>query len=429
MVDTIYALATPQGRAGIAVVRISGPEAFMSINSLCNGIGIKPRKTVLCDLYTEDGLHLDRALVIPFKGPNSFTGEDVVELHLHGSIAVIQKTLVSLSKIANFRQALPGEFTRRAFSNEKLDLVEIEGLADLIEAETEAQRVQALKVLSGKLGERAQEWRSMIIKAMALIEVTIDFADEEVPKDVSKDVLSILDNIINDLGVESTGINVAERIRSGFEVAIVGKPNVGKSTLLNALAGREAAITSEQAGTTRDIIEVRMDLDGLPVTILDTAGLRDTNDLIETEGIHRAIERANTSDLVIVLSEDGKGLPEINNPNTLQFISKCDEGSLKNGISAVTGFGLDNLINSIKNKLGNNVQNQGIATRFRHKEAIDKSIEKLKEAKKYVSDGPAFYDLAAEELRQTAYTLDELFGKVDVEKILDKIFSSFCLGK
>ena len=429
MVDTIYALATPQGRAGVAVVRISGPEAFMSLNSLCNGIRIEPRKTVLCDLYTEDGLHLDRALVIPFKGPHSFTGEDVVELHLHGSIAVIQKTLVSLSKIANFRQALPGEFTRRAFSNEKLDLVEIEGLADLIEAETEAQRVQALKVLSGKLGQRAQEWRSMIIKAMALIEVTIDFADEEVPTDVSKEVVSILDNIIKDLDIESTGINVAERIRSGFEVAIVGKPNVGKSTLLNALAGREAAITSEQAGTTRDIIEVRMDLDGLPVTILDTAGLRDTNNLIETEGVHRAIERANTSDLVILLSEDGKGLPEINNPNTLQFISKCDEGSLKNGISAVTGFGLDNLINSIKNKLGNNVQNQGIATRFRHKEAIDRSIEKLKEAKKFVSDGPAFYDLAAEELRQTAYTLDELFGKVDVEKILDEIFSSFCLGK
>ena len=264
---------------------------------------------------------------------------------------------------------------------------------------------------------------------MALIEVTIDFADEEVPTDVSKEVLSILNKIIKDLDVESTGINVAERIRSGFEVAIVGKPNVGKSTLLNALAGREAAITSEQAGTTRDIIEVRMDLDGLPVTILDTAGLRDTNNLIETEGVHRAIERANTSDLVILLSEDGKGLPEINNPNTLQFISKCDEGSLKNGISAVTGFGLDNLINSIKNKLGNNVQNQGIATRFRHKEAIDRSIEKLKEAKKFVSDGPAFYDLAAEELRQTAYTLDELFGKVDVEKILDEIFSSFCLGK
>ena len=429
MVDTIYALATPQGRAGVAVVRISGPEAFMSLNSLCKGIRIKPRKTVLCDLYTEDGLHLDRALVIPFKGPHSFTGEDVVELHLHGSIAVIQKTLVSLSKIANFRQALPGEFTRRAFSNEKLDLVEIEGLADLIEAETEAQRLQALKVLSGKLGERAQEWRSMIIKAMALIEVTIDFADEEVPTDVSKEVLSILDNIIKDLDVESTGINVAERIRSGFEVAIVGKPNVGKSTLLNALAGREAAITSEQAGTTRDIIEVRMDLDGLPVTILDTAGLRDTNNLIETEGIHRAIERANTSDLVIVLTEDGKRLPEIKNSNTLHFISKCDEGTLNNGLSAVTGFGLDNLINSIKNKLGNNVQNQGIATRFRHKEAIDRSIEKLKEAKKFVSDGPAFYDLAAEELRQTAYTLDELFGKVDVEKILDKIFSSFCLGK
>ena len=429
MVDTIYALATPLGRAGVAVVRVSGPDAFMSLHSLCNDIRIKPRKTILCDLYTQEGLHLDKALVLPFKGPHSFTGEDVVELHLHGSIAVIQKTLETLSKITNFRQALPGEFTRRAFSNEKLDLAEIEGLADLIEAETEAQRVQALKVLSGKLGERAQEWRSMIIKAMALIEVTIDFADEDVPADVSEDVISILTSIINDLSFESTGINVAERIRVGFEVAIVGKPNVGKSTLLNTLAGREAAIISEQAGTTRDIIEVKMDLDGLPVTMLDTAGLRETNNSIETKGIRKAIERANSSDLVIVLTDDGKKPPEIKNPNILTFISKCDNGDMENGLSAVTGFGIDNMIDTVKKELRNNVQNQGVATRFRHKEAIDRSINKLTKAKKFVIDGPGFYDLAAEELRQTAYTLDELFGKVDVEKVLDEIFSSFCLGK
>ena len=429
MVDTIYALATPLGRAGVAVVRVSGPDAFMSLHSLCNDIRIKPRKTILCDLYTQEGLHLDKALVLPFKGPHSFTGEDVVELHLHGSIAVIQKTLETLSKITNFRQALPGEFTRRAFLNEKLDLAEIEGLADLIEAETEAQRVQALKVLSGKLGERAQEWRSMIIKAMALIEVTIDFADEDVPTDVSEDVILILTNIINDLSFESTGINVAERIRVGFEVAIVGKPNVGKSTLLNTLAGREAAIISEQAGTTRDIIEVKMDLDGLPVTMLDTAGLRETNNSIEKKGIRKAIERANSSDLVIVLTDDGKKLPEIKNPRILTFISKCDNGDMKNGISGVTGFGIDNMIDTVKKELRNNVQNQGVATRFRHKEAIDRSINKLTKAKKFVIDGPGFYDLAAEELRQTAYTLDELFGKVDVEKVLDEIFSSFCLGK
>ena len=235
---------------------------------------------------------------------------DVVELHIHGSIAVIQKTLETLSKISNFRQALPGEFTRRAFLNEKLNLAEIEGLADLIEAETEAQRVQALKVLSGKLGERAQEWRSMIIKAMALIEVTIDFADEEVPTDVSKDVKYILTNIINDLDKESKSINVAERIRTGFEVAIVGKPNVGKSTLLNAMAGREAAITSEQAGTTRDIIEVRMDLDGLPVTMLDTAGLRETTDLIEQKGIEVTHKKISESNLVIEIFD---------NPTKLEF--------------------------------------------------------------------------------------------------------------
>ena len=429
MTDTIYALSTSPGRAGIAVVRISGPDAFLSLKSMSKDIQIKPRKTILCDLFTKEGLHLDRALVISFKGPNSFTGEDVVELHIHGSIAVIQKTLETLSKISNFRQALPGEFTRRAFLNEKLNLAEIEGLADLIEAETEAQRVQALKVLSGKLGERAQEWRSMIIKAMALIEVTIDFADEEVPTDVSKDVNYILTHIINDLDKESKSINVAERIRTGFEVAIVGKPNVGKSTLLNAMAGREAAITSEQAGTTRDIIEVRMDLDGLPVTMLDTAGLRETNNLIETKGITRAIERANSSDLVVMLTEDGETLPEIKNPKTLTFISKCDEGNQENGLSAITGFGLDNMIGSIKKELEKTIQNQGLATRFRHKEAIDRSISKLKTAKKLVDDGPTSYDLVAEELRQTAYTLDELFGRVDVEKVLDEIFSSFCLGK
>ncbi|MDA9609407.1 tRNA uridine-5-carboxymethylaminomethyl(34) synthesis GTPase MnmE [Paracoccaceae bacterium] len=429
MADTIYALATSQGRAGVAVVRISGPDAFTSLKSLCINFNINPRKSKLCDLYTDEGLHLDRALVIPFKGPQSFTGEDVVELHLHGSIAVIQKTLETLSKLPNLRQALPGEFTRRAFTNEKLDLAEIEGLADLIEAETEAQRVQALQVLSGKLGQRVQEWRSMIIKAMAFIEVTIDFADEEVPTDISKDVLLILTNIIKDLEYESESTKVAERIRSGFEVAIVGKPNVGKSSLLNALSGREAALTSEEAGTTRDIIEVRMDLGGLPVTMMDTAGLRDTDNLIENKGISKAIEKANSADLVIVLTEDGEIPIEIQNSSVLKFVSKCDDGELADGVSAFTGYGLDNMISSIKRKLEKRVQNQGLATRYRHREAIDSAVNKIQMAKKFVKDGPSFYDLAAEELRQTTYTLDELFGKVDVENVLDEIFSSFCLGK
>ena len=429
MADTIYALATSQGRAGVAVVRISGPDAFPSLKALSINFNITPRKSKLCDLYTDDGLHLDRALVIPFKGPQSYTGEDVVELHLHGSIAVIQKTLETLSRLPNLRQALPGEFTRRAFTNEKLDLAEIEGLADLIEAETEAQRAQALQVLSGKLGQKVQEWRSMIIKAMAFIEVTIDFVDEEIPTDVSKDVLLILSNVIKDLLDESESTKVAERIRSGFEVAIVGKPNVGKSSLLNALSGREAALTSEEAGTTRDIIEVRMDLGGLPVTMMDTAGLRDTDNFIENKGISKAIEKSNSADLVIVLTEDGETPIEIQNNNVLKFVSKCDDGELTDGISAVTGYGLDNMISSIKGNLEKKVQNQGLATRYRHKEAIDSAIRKIQTAKKFVIDGPVFYDLAAEELRQTAYTLDELFGKVDVENVLDEIFSSFCLGK
>jgi tRNA modification GTPase len=269
----------------------------------------------------------------------------------------------------------------------------------------------------------------MIIKAMALIEVTIDFADEEVPTDVSRDVLEILYNVNNDLKDESKSTSVAERIRTGFEVAIVGRPNVGKSTLLNTLAGREAALTSEEAGTTRDIIEVRMDLGGLPVTLMDTAGLRETGNLIETKGINKAIEKANSSDLVVVLTENGEIPLEIENKNVLMFVSKCDNGQLPDGVSAVTGYGLDNMVNSIKRELGKKVQNQGLATRFRHKEAIDSAISKINKAKAFIKDGQAFYDLAAEELRQTTYTLDELFGKVDVENILDEIFSSFCLGK
>ena len=429
MTDTIYALATSPGRAGVAVIRISGPEAFQTINILCKKFEINHRKSMLCDIYTQEDLHLDRALVIPFKGPKSFTGEDVVELHLHGSIAIIQKALETLSKLKNYRQALPGEFTRRAFANEKLDLAEIEGLADLIEAETEAQRIQALKVLSGKLGEKVKEWRSMIIRAMALIEVTIDFADEEVPTDVTKDVLSILTFINNDLSIESESIIVAERIRNGFEVAIVGKPNVGKSTLLNALAGREAALTSEEAGTTRDVIEVKMDLGGLPVTMMDTAGLREAVNSVEVKGINKALQKAKSADLVILLTENGETPPEIENDNVLKFISKCDNGGMPDGVSGVTGYGLENMISSIRHKLEIRVQNQGIATRFRHKEAIDSSIGKIIKVKKLVKDGPEFYELAAEELRQIAYTLDELFGKVDVENVLDEIFSSFCLGK
>ena len=267
--DTIFALATAPGKAGVAVVRVSGPEAGQAGARLFGTLPA-PHHARTRILKDANGHRLDQALVLFFPAGQSFTGEDVLELHLHGSVATVNAVLRVLGDMPGLRIAEPGEFTRRALENGCLDLAQVEGLADLIDAETEAQRKQALRVLSGDLGKTAESWRSDLIRAAALIEATIDFADEEVPVDVTPEVEALLARVSSSLETEIAGVQTAERIRTGFEVAIVGAPNVGKSTLLNALAGREAAITSEYAGTTRDVIEVRMDLAGLPVTLLDT---------------------------------------------------------------------------------------------------------------------------------------------------------------
>jgi tRNA modification GTPase len=350
--STIYALATARGKAGVAVVRISGPLAFSAVRILVGDLP-RLRQAGLRKLRDSSGDVLDEALVLLFEDGHSFTGEEVAELQLHGSIATVQAVLRSLGEIEGLRLADPGEFTRRALENERLDLAQVEGLGDLIEAETEAQRKQAMRVLSGVLGEKAAIWRKDLIRAAALLEATIDFADEDVPVDVSPEVLSLLDASTASLQAELAGSAMAERIREGFEVAIVGPPNAGKSTLLNALAGRDAAITSEIAGTTRDVIEVRMDLRGLPVTFLDTAGLRETGDIIENIGIKRAVERAEMADLRVFLSPDGAEVSALEmRPGDLFVRSKADISPTDGlSVSAKTGAGIAELISQIANTL------------------------------------------------------------------------------
>ncbi len=426
--DTIFALATPRGKSGVAIIRISGDRAFSAVRRLIGSVPME-RRPVLRKIRDRAGRVIDEALVLTFPGPGSFTGEDIAELHLHGSIAIINAVLRELGEIAGFREAEPGEFTRRALENDRLDLAQVEGLADLIESETEAQRLQAMRVFSGALGRKAEEWRSLAIRAAALLEATIDFADEEVPDDVSDEALVLIDRLSDALEKESRGVKVAERIREGFEVAIIGPPNVGKSTLLNALAGRDAAITSEIAGTTRDVIEVRMDLKGLPVTLLDTAGLRETSDTVEQIGVNRALERARRADLRIFL-HDGGGAAGLN-PDAEDIVirGKGDLTDEEGAVSGLTGKGLDALVDQIACILEKRARASQTAIRKRHRLAIDQAREALTTARNMVKNNGEHMELAAEELRAAIRALDSLIGRVDVEDLLDEIFSSFCLGK
>ena len=427
--DTIFAQATAQGRAGVCVIRISGPQAFFIAETIAQPLPA-PRVAAVRAISDADGQVIDRALVLTFEGPNSFTGEDTVELHLHGSIAVVRAVLALLSGFDGKRLAEPGEFTRRAMENGKLDLTQVEGLGDLIEAETEAQRKQALRVLSGHLGQKVDIWREKLIRAAALLEVTIDFADEDVPVDVSPEVTELLNAVNTDILAEIAGTHTAERIRTGFEVAIIGRPNAGKSTLLNALAGRDAAITSAVAGTTRDVIEVRMDLGGLPVTLLDTAGLREGADEVEAIGIDRAKTRGEQADLRVFLSEEGEELPVAAAADDIVLRPKADlRDSADDAISGVTGQGVPQLIERIQAILGARSLNAGLATHERHRVALQKSAEGLAAAMLVLDHGPDQYDIASEELRHSIRALEALVGRIDVENLLDVIFSSFCLGK
>lgn len=427
--DTIFALATARGKAGVAVIRISGPLAHRAAARLGGG-DVPARGMVLRHLRDEVGEALDEGLILSFSAPASFTGEDVVELQVHGSPAGVAGILSALGRIDGLRLAEPGEFTRRALENGKLDLAQVEGLADLIEAETEAQRKQAHTLFEGALGRLAEGWRADLIRAAALIEAVIDFADEEVPTDVTPEVVGLLDKVEAELQGQTAGVKMAERIREGFEVAIIGAPNAGKSTLLNALAGREAAITSEHAGTTRDVIEVRMDLAGLPVTLLDTAGLRETQDAVEGMGIALARKRAEAADLRVFLAEDGEDLEVAVQPGDIRARPKADQRTDKTrAVSGRTGEGLDWLTREIGETLAERSASAGLATRDRHRAAMERALQGISAARSVLASGPDMYDIAAEELRNAIRALESLVGRIDVENLLDEIFASFCLGK
>jgi len=423
--DTIFALATAPGRAGVSVIRVSGPDAVEIASGLMDEV---PQSRGLRVLRDAAGETIDQALVLTFQSGHSFTGEEVVELQTHGSPAVVKAVSLRLYDLGA-RQAEAGEFTRRALDNGQLDLSQVEGLADLIDAETEMQRKQAVRVFTGGMSELVEQWRRKMIRAAALVEATIDFADEEVPTDVSPEVTDLLAGVRAELEREIAGASVAERLRNGFEVAIIGAPNAGKSTLLNRLAGRDAAITSEVAGTTRDVIEVNFDLRGIPVTFLDTAGIRETQDSVERLGVQRALDRSRQADMRVVLKFDDDGMDEEIGPTDLVYLAQADRfGEIENAVSGKTGYGVDALIGDIHSRLSGRMRLNSTATRERHMIAMSRSIDGIDAAFLYMeSEGSE--DLVAENIRSAIRAIKALIGRVDVESLLDEIFSSFCIGK
>ena len=428
MSETIFAVATARGKAGVAIVRVSGAQAPEALRAF--GVPLVATRRASLRKLSVAGAVIDEALVLVFAENQSFTGEAVVEFQLHGSVAVTSAVLRVLSDIPGFRHAEAGEFTRRALENGVLDLTQVEGLADLIDAETEAQRRQAQRVLSGAIGLRAAEWRRDLIRASALIEATIDFADEDVPVNVVPEVLALIDGLRESFRRELEAGRVAERIRDGFEVALIGSPNAGKSSLLNALVGRDAAITSAVAGTTRDVLEVRMDLGGLPVTMLDTAGLRETDDEVEVIGVARARARAGDADLRVLLVDPTGDRPAFDLlEDDIVVETKADLFPGEGRVSSKTGEGLDALISRIEGVLQQRVPRAGVIIRERQRIALLTAVEALDSAKNWLYSGGDAVELVASDLRSAVHALDLLVGRIGVETLLDEIFASFCIGK
>jgi len=425
--DTVFALASGSARAAIAIMRLSGPASGSAVTALCDGNLPAPRHASLRRLRDPSGAMLDHALVLWFPGPGSYTGEDSAELHVHGGRAVIDGVADALVA-AGLRPAEPGEFTRRAFLNGRMDLVEAEAVHDLIAAETEAQRRQALRQLEGALGAVYQDWADRLRGILAYQEALIDFPDEDLPPEVEDQLLATLRIVHAEIRTHLNDSGRGEKLREGLFFAITGAPNVGKSTLINALAERDVAIVSDTPGTTRDALETRVVLGGVPVTLVDTAGLRDTTDSIEAEGVRRARARARDADLAMTVVEAGSPLPD--NPGHLIIANKADlglpgpDGALR--ISAKTGQGMDELRAYLAQAARQMTESSGAPplTRARHRAALLEASGLLEAAEQ--ADLP---ELRGEDLRLATRALGRITGHVGVEDILDTVFSKFCIGK
>jgi tRNA modification GTPase len=441
--DTIFATASGPGRAGIAVIRICGAEAAAALTKIAGGPLPPPRQASLRKLRDpRSGEIIDHGIVLWFPGPGSFTGEDMAELQVHGGRAVLQALLGGLASCAGLRLAEPGEFTRRAFENGKLDLTAAEGLADLINAETEAQRRQAFRQMEGALGRLYEEWRQQLLAMLARIEAQIDFPEDDLPGDlvarIGSNILKIQEEIVGHLNDGRRG----ERLRDGLAIVLLGAPNVGKSSLINALAGRDLAIVSARAGTTRDVVELHLDLGGLPVLVADTAGLRASEDEIESEGVRRAMARAGHADLKILMF-DATSLPEIDQTtaglvdrDSLIVLNKIDQcrpvaelriaGQPAFPVSAKTGEGMDGLVRAISSAVAERTTSgaEPLLTRERHRTALSDCLAALSRA---LTDEEV--ELLAEDLRIATRAIGRITGRVDVEDILDLIFREFCIGK
>ncbi|WP_349369561.1 tRNA uridine-5-carboxymethylaminomethyl(34) synthesis GTPase MnmE [Salinarimonas sp.] len=434
--DTIYAPASGFGRAAICVIRLSGPAVRRALAALAGDVP-EARRLVLRTLRDPArGEALDQALVAFFPAPHSFTGEDQAELHVHGGLATRAGVLAALGRVEGLRAAEPGEFTRRAFLEGRMDLDAVEGLADLIEAETQAQRRQALRQLEGGLGRLAEDWRRRLIEAQALVEAALDFSDEgDVAAQVEEQAAARMAGLEGEIAAALASAGRGESLREGYVVVLAGPPNAGKSTLMNALARRDVAIVSAVPGTTRDAIEVRCDLGGLPVTLIDTAGLRETEDLIEAEGVARTRAKIAGADLVVWLDPaDAPAAPQADpTAPVLHVRTKADlAGGASRGalaLSAATGAGVDALLAAIEERARGAMGEGGdaVVTRERHRLALERARDALRRGRAALEAGDT--ELAAEDARLAARAVGSISGRVDVEDVLDALFGAFCIGK